>query len=277
MLAAGTAATLSGCALGGTTPGRPKPSASPAGSGTPSITPLPPQTAGGATPPPPFPTASPPSLAPVATAAVLDRIPVLADGTNRFALTVDDGVSTDVLDAYVDFVIKSGIRLTFFVNGVRDSWTAVRPKLAPLVESGQVQLGNHTWDHPSVTGLSAAEITDQLERNERFLTSTYGVSGRPYFRPPYGSHNQRTDEVTYGLGFDRTVMWWGSLGDSSILTPAQVLAAAKQWFLANRVVIGHANHPAVTHIYPQLTEIIRERNLQTVTLRDVFGDEPTSA
>ena len=277
MLAAGTAATLSGCTLGGTTQGRPQPTPSPGGSRTPSITPLPAQTAGGATPPPPLATTSAPSLTPTARAAVLDRIPALADGTNRFALTVDDGVSTEVLDAYVDFVVSSGIRLTFFVNGVRDSWTSVRPKLAPLVESGQVQLGNHTWDHPSVTGLSTAEITDELERNERFLTSAYGVSGRPYFRPPYGNHNQRTDEITDGLGFDRTVMWWGSLGDSSILTPAQVLAAAKQWFLPNRIVIGHANHPAVTHIYPQLTEIIRERNLQTVTLRDVFGDAPMSA
>ena len=274
MLAAGTAATLSGCTLGGTTPGRPRLSSSGAGSTSPSIAPLPPQTAGGATPPPPFATSGTPSVPPVAKAAVLDRIPVLADGTNRFALTVDDGVSTEVLDAYVDFVISSGIRLTFFVNGVRDSWTTVRPKLAPLVESGQVQLGNHTWDHPSVTGLSAAEITDELERNERFLTATYGVSGRPYFRPPYGNHDRRTDEITDALGFDRTVMWWGSLGDSAILTPAQVLANARQWFLPNRIVIGHANHPAVTHIYPQLTEIIRERNLQTVTLRDVFGDAP---
>jgi hypothetical protein len=69
-------------------------------------------------------------------------------------------------------------------------------------------------------------------------------------------------------------MWYGSLGDSSVLTPAQVLAAAQQWFAVGRIVIGHANHPAVTHVYPQLVELIRERALQTVTLRDVFGDAP---
>jgi peptidoglycan/xylan/chitin deacetylase (PgdA/CDA1 family) len=207
--------------------------------------------------------------------ANIDRLPDLA-GSRRFALTVDDGVSTEVLGTYVDFVIASGIRLTFFVNGVYDSWTAVRPKLAPLVESGQVQLGNHTWNHPSILKLSAAQITDELERNEAFLRRTYGVSGRPYFRPPYGDHDARTDAITGGLGFDRTVLWYGSLGDSSIVTPAQLVSAARQWFAAGRIVIGHANHNSVTHVYPQLLDIIRGRTLQTVTLRDVFGDKPMS-
>ena len=148
------------------------------------------------------------------------------------------------------------------------------PKLAPLVESGQVEPGNHTWNHPSITKLSAAQITDELESNEAFLRRTYGVAGAAYFRPPYGDHDARTDAVTGDLGFDRTVLWYGSLGDSSIVTAAQLLAAALQWFAAGRIVIGHANHDAVTHIYPQLLDLIRSRELQTVTLRDVFGDKP---
>ena len=204
---------------------------------------------------------------------ILDRLPD-TPGSRRFALTVDDGVSTEVLSAYVDFVVAARIRVTFFVNGVYDSWTVVRPKLAPLVESGQVQLGNHTWNHPNITKLAAAQITDELERNEAFLHNTYGVSGRPYFRPPYGDHDARTDALTSSLGFDRTVLWYGSLGDSSIVTPAQLVSAARQWFAAGRIVIGHANHDAVTHVYPQLLDLIRSRALQTVTLRDVFGDKP---
>jgi peptidoglycan/xylan/chitin deacetylase (PgdA/CDA1 family) len=228
---------------------------------------LSPQTAGRSTPPG--------VGAPVAVTvrpAVLEHLPV--DAAPRFALTIDDGVSTEVLDAYVDFVIASGIRATFFVNGVYRSWTTVRPKLAPLVESGQVQLGNHTWNHPSITGLSPAKIVNQLTRNEAFLRRTYGVEGRPYFRPPYGHHNAVTDKITGGLGYDRTVMWYGSLGDSTVVTPAQIVAAARQWFGAQRIVIGHANFPSVTYDYPQLVELIRARNLQTVTLRDVFGDQP---
>ena len=159
----------------------------------------------------------PPSVTDAPTA--IDHLPT--SGVARLALTVDDGVSTEVLNAYVDFVIASGIRLTFFVNGVYSSWTSVRAKLAPLVDSGQVQLGNHTWNHPSITKLTAAQIVGQLERNEAFLRRTYGIEGRPYFRPPYGHHNAATDRITGGLGYGRTVMWYGSLGDATVVSPAR--------------------------------------------------------
>ncbi|HLY33516.1 MAG TPA: polysaccharide deacetylase family protein, partial [Jatrophihabitantaceae bacterium] len=157
---------------------------------------------------PRVPTAQP-TVAGTEAPRVISQLPDSARVADKFALTVDDGVSTAVLEAYVDFVIASGIRVTFFVNGVYESWTVVRNKLAPLVESGQVQLGNHTWNHPSITGLSDAEITDQLVRNERFLSNTFGVTGRPYFRPPYGHHDTRTDNITDSLGYSRTVMWYG--------------------------------------------------------------------
>jgi peptidoglycan/xylan/chitin deacetylase (PgdA/CDA1 family) len=229
---------------------------------------LPAQTAGNSKPPRP-------ADAPVpGQAHPFDR---LSGGSRRLALTVDDGTSTEVLDAYVDFVIASGIRLTFFPNGVYPGWKTVRRKLAPLVESGQVQLGNHTFEHPDVTRLSDTRVADQLERNETFLRNEYGVSGRPFFRPPYGSHNARTDRISGDLGFTRTVLWWGSLGDSAILTGEQILAEAQIWFQPERVVIGHANHPGVTHVYGELIDLIKQRNLQTVTLRDVFGDLPLEA
>jgi hypothetical protein len=35
-------------------------------------------------------------------------------------------------------------------------------------------------------------------------------------------------------------------------------------------VVGHANLPTITHCFGQLLDIIRSRNLQTVTLNDVF-------
>jgi hypothetical protein len=45
---------------------------------------------------------------------------------------------------------------------------------------------------------------------------------------------------------------------------------ATKWFLPAHVVIGHANFDPVTQVYPQLIDILRQRNLQTVTLNDVF-------
>ena len=46
--------------------------------------------------------------------------------------------------------------------------------------------------------------------------------------------------------------------------------ANQKYLVAQQIVIGHLNHPPVTAVYHQLIDIIRERNLRTVTLNDVF-------
>lgn len=192
-------------------------------------------------------------------------------GTERnLALTIDDGTDSAVVGAYLDFIEDSGIRLTFFPNGINQSWTTHAARLRPLVESGQVQLGNHTWSHPDITTLSSTELATEVTRNERFLNTTYGVTARPFFRPPYGFHNARTDRVLAGLGYTTITMWYGSFGDSSVLTEAQLMSLARQWLGPERIVIGHANHPTVTRLYGQLLDLIRERQLTTVTLDDAF-------
>ena len=42
-------------------------------------------------------------------------------------------------------------------------------------------------------------------------------------------------------------------------------------FQPQQIVITHANLPTITHCYAQLLDIIHSRNLQTVTLNDVFS------
>lgn len=66
-------------------------------------------------------------------------------------------------------------------------------------------------------------------------------------------------------------MWYGSLSDTNkVISEDMLLDAARQWFRAQAIVIGHANRPTVTHIYDQLMDLIRERSLQLVTLNDVL-------
>ena len=185
-------------------------------------------------------------------------------------LTIDDGVSTDTVAAYLNLAKATGIRLTFFVNGVYPSWTEHRDALLPLVESGQIQLANHTWDHPDITRLSDARIMDEVTRNEKFLKSIFGVDPRPYFRPPYFACNTRTNNLLVSEGYSVITWWTGSFGDADLLTPAQILANARQYLTANRIVIGHANHPPVISVMDAIVGVLRERNLRTVTLADVF-------
>ncbi|WP_293319999.1 polysaccharide deacetylase family protein [Mycobacterium sp.] len=208
---------------------------------------------------------------PLPGGGALTKIPGQGD---LLALTVDDGVNSDVVRAYTQFAKDTGIRLTFFVNGVYPSWTENLPMLRPLVDSGQIQLGNHTWSHPDLTTLPKDQIAQQIGRNDQFLKKTYGIGAKPYWRPPYGKRNAAVDAVAADFGYTVPTLWSGSLSDSTMITEDYIVKMADQYFAPQAIVIGHLNHPPVTHVYPQLVEIIRDRNLRTVTLNDVFLKTP---
>ena len=198
---------------------------------------------------------------------VLNRLPGHGD---LLALTLDDGVNGDVVRLYTQFAKDTGLRLTYFVNGTYKSWTDNLALLRPLVESGQIQLANHTWSHPDLTVTPKSLVAKQITRNHDFLRKTYGVDAAPYFRPPYGKHNPTVDAVAADLGYTAVTLWCGSLSDSTVLAEDYIVRMANQYFTAQSIVIGHLNHLPVTNVYPQLVEIIRARNLRSVTLDDVF-------
>lgn len=198
---------------------------------------------------------------------VLKQLPGNGD---LLAWTVDDGVDTEVVRLYTQFAKDTGVRLTYFVTGVFRSWTENSALLRPLVESGQIQLANHTWTHPDLTKLSPKQVADELKSTDAFLRDSYGVDAAPYFRPPYGHHNATVDAVAADLGYQVPTLWSGDLRDSAVLSEDQIVKMADQYFTPQNIVIGHLNHAPVTHVYGQLVEIIRARRLRTVTLNDVF-------
>ncbi|MFI1915629.1 polysaccharide deacetylase family protein [Nocardia sp. NPDC020380] len=190
---------------------------------------------------------------------------------NHMALTIDDGASSETVGAFIDFARNTGARFTFFVTAYYPGWRDHLDTLRPLVDSGQIQLGNHTWDHPDLTKLSAGAVADQLNRCKQFLWNTYGTDGTPYYRPPFGYHNGAVDSVAADCGYTVPTMWYGTLNDTNkTIDDGMLMDAAQQWFRAQAIVIGHANRPTVTHLYDQFTDLLRQRNLQLVTLNDVL-------
>ncbi len=230
-------------------------------------------------------TSAPPRLAPVRASEPVTRgVPGLVpvdpptgvvsglpgDGTS-LALTIDDGTNTEVVASFVAFAADTGTRLTFFPNGCYSSWEDNARALRPLVDSGQVALGNHTWSHPDLTGLPDGEVAEEIARNRDFLWRVFGVRDTPFFRPPFGARDERVDRIAADAGHPTVALWNGTLGDSRVITPAELLASAQRWFAAQSIVVGHANHPTVTTLYGDLVQLVADRGLRTVTLADVWA------
>ena len=197
--------------------------------------------------------------------------PPAAKAANQIAITIDDGFCAECADAYVTLAQTTGIHLTFNPNGCYgDIWNPMAERLKPLIEQGQVQIGNHTYNHSWVIRLSDSGIREQLERNEEWIEDTFGINPRPWWRPPYGSHDERTDEVAASLGYTNVLIWNGSYGDSNLLTPDVLMAQAEKYLRPGVIMLGHANFPTVSHLFDQIAELISSRELHPVTLDEMF-------
>lgn len=191
---------------------------------------------------------------------------------NQIALTIDDGYCGPCVAKYVAFAQNTGVHITFNPNGVFGRlWAPLVDTVRPLVASRQVQFGNHTWDHANLLSLSNKQIADELERNDDWIQTTFGITSRPWFRPPYGYYDARVKDVAAGLGFTHILMWNGTLGDATAISPQQLLGLAQQYLTAGRIVLGHMNHPTVLSLFPQLQAMMAQRDLQPVTLDEMFG------
>jgi peptidoglycan-N-acetylglucosamine deacetylase len=198
--------------------------------------------------------------------------PPAAAAARQVAITVDDGFCAECAQAYAALAQATGIHITFNPNGCYgEIWTPLARTLRPLIETGQVQIGNHTFNHWWLTDLTDDQVTSQLEQNEEWIEQTYGITARPYWRPPYGAHDERTDELAASIGYTSVLMWNGSYGDSTPIRPREILALAREYLHPGVVMLGHANYPEVTTIFPQLAEVVTARGLHPVTLDEMFG------
>jgi peptidoglycan/xylan/chitin deacetylase (PgdA/CDA1 family) len=258
MLSVGLAVTISGCSTStAKTPSNP---AQP-----PQAAPLP------ATPPAPVSNQRLPAIPPPhpGRPTIIDHG---SKAANKICLTVDDGDDADVVAGYVQFAQKTGIHLTFSPNGTYGhSWSPHAETLKPLIANGQVQLENHTYSHLDLRKMTDKQITAELERNEEWIQRTFGVTTRPYYRPPFGFHNEHIDGVAANLGYTRVMMWNGSYGDSEVITPQYLMSQAAKYLEPGVIVLGHANHPAILGLFDQIAELIRQRDLTPATLDEMFG------
>ncbi len=100
------------------------------------------------------------------------------------AITFDDGPG-QYTDRLLDCLEQYNSVATFFTLGYLD-------EAYPDVVKREAELGcevaNHTWDHTSLTTLSAAKAAETIERTNETVFNIVGKTPALY-RPPYGSYN----------------------------------------------------------------------------------------
>ncbi len=186
------------------------------------------------------------------------------------ALTFDDGPNPPFTTQVLAVLKHYGIHATFFCLG---NEVAAYPDLVRQeVADGHV-IGNHSWFHPLLTTLSAAQIRTELTTTGDIIQQVTGK--RPiFFRPPYGSVNAQVLTQANQLGLT-TFIWsdgsldWTPIGPAAIVH--QVLST-----VANGAIIlmhdGGGNRSRTLAALPGVIEGLEARHFRFVTLGQLVAD-----
>jgi peptidoglycan/xylan/chitin deacetylase (PgdA/CDA1 family) len=186
------------------------------------------------------------------------------------ALTFDDGFCSACVKRIVDVLEQTGAHATFFPNGrYASSWDPQASRIKAMVASGQLTLGNHTFSHGVSTSIGAAAFGEDLQRNEDWIEKTFGVTGRPWFRPPFGDYNQGTLSEAGNRGYTKVVMWSGTVADSNLRSDRYILNAINYWAKPGRIILMHGNYPPTAKVLPQILAMLKKKNLTPVTMAEM--------
>ncbi len=209
---------------------------------------------------------SPPRILRVQRAVHNQIIYSLRDLGPVVALTFDDCVRGSDWLRIIRAFKAAKAHTTFFCNGVH---VRSNPDVARAAVAGGHTIGSHTWAHPWMTRLSAADQNSQIAGDQEIWWQVARVSPAPFFRPPYGDHNAVTRSEAGKRGFAYTVLW--DVDPSDYLNPpAGVLVdRVTRHARAGSIVVMHANANTAAAV-PALIRALRNRGLEPKSLDEMF-------
>lgn len=172
-----------------------------------------------------------------------------------------------------DVLTRYNVPATFFMGG---DWMRTHENETLLLASNpKFELGNHSWSHPDLPGLSEEIISSEIVKTQDLL---YKLTGRQskLFRLPAGLYDDLTLSVIAWHGL-YTIQWDVETGDPDPTIDAERMNWAVQTRVQNgSIIIMHANgrgwHTA--EALPQIIEYLQAQGYTLVTVSQLLGLEP---
>ncbi|MFI6919702.1 polysaccharide deacetylase family protein [Nonomuraea spiralis] len=185
------------------------------------------------------------------------------------ALTFDDGPGP-YTGKLLDLLHKREVRATFFVLGQMVAADPGGRFTRRIVDEGH-EIGNHSWSHPALTGLSPEGVRHELGQTEELVRRLTGVRMR-MMRPPYGSTDDRVAAETRREGLAQ-ILWDVDTLDWLHRRPEAVVRAAAT-AKAGSIVLMHDIHPTTVEAVPKVLDTLSRKGFTFVTVSELYGRTP---
>lgn len=190
----------------------------------------------------------------------------------EIALTFDDGPYPFYTPLLLHQLESENVPATFFLVG---RTVQEYPQLVERIVASGSEIGNHTFNHISLTGLSPEEIQDQIADCGTILEQ-YTGSQPTLFRPPHGRYDTRVVEVARALGY-RTILWNDAPDDApanNVEVPVPVIVQrVVEQAKPGGIVLLHNGQYNTALALPAIIEQLRDDGYSFVTVSQLLTDQ----
>ncbi|MBC9783382.1 polysaccharide deacetylase family protein [Heliobacterium chlorum] len=184
------------------------------------------------------------------------------------AITFDMGYELEgATPRILDVLKKHDAKAAFFLTG---HWVKTQPDLLKRMIAEGHDIGNHTWNHPSLPDLSQDKLTEEIMSLHRDIQQASGCDyAAKYLRPPKGEFSRSSLDATKSLGY-QTIFWSISSVDwlpSS--SPRKVYNDVLSQLHPGAIILLHGNSKAVVDQMEDMMTAIKERGYSIVPLTEI--------
>lgn len=180
------------------------------------------------------------------------------------ALTFDDGPQPVFTPQILDVLQRYGVPATFFCIGRQvQAYPAV---VRRTFQEGNV-VGNHSWNHSSLTTLSPDAIRWQLSSTSAIIQQATGVAPR-LFRPPYGATNATVKNIAAQLGLVQ-IGWTIDPGDWRHPGVSTLVSTVLNKVRPGSIIVLHdggGDRSQTVQALPQIIRGLQQRGFTFTTL-----------
>ena len=183
----------------------------------------------------------------------------------RVALTFDDGPSPEYTPLLLDGLRERNVRASFFVIGSNIEKEGGEEIIRRMHEEGHL-IGNHTWHHVDLSGLSTEDAWRELEMTDSRIREITGEK-TDLVRPPFGEFPQGMEEP------DKLyVKWTVDSRDWVTKDTQEIVRKVVTDTEENDIILMHDCYGTSVEAALQIIDILSERGYEFVTVDRLLLD-----
>lgn len=180
----------------------------------------------------------------------------------KIALTYDDGPDPVYTEELLAVLEAENVRATFFLLG--QEIAGQEEIVKKMYDAGHI-LGNHTYSHVDLLGLSEWEALEQLRKTNEVIAACTGEYPQ-YFRPPFGRCSESINKQISML----MIMWTLDTRDWECQDTGVIVENIVQNVKENDIILMHDGYETTVEATRQVIPILKERGYTFVTVEELM-------